>query len=117
VDGAGHAVPTGDIFRRLEVRAWPEGHPRDAESVMLARRFRVRRGRWDELDDRRVPAVGSRAVSFELQGEHDRVAYSIDLWRAPPDRVASERWPLRDVRRRLLEGVVAVDRGSRVELP
>jgi hypothetical protein len=39
-DGAGHAVPTGDIFRRLEVKAWPEGRPREAESVMLARRFR-----------------------------------------------------------------------------
>jgi predicted CxxxxCH...CXXCH cytochrome family protein len=109
-DHAGHAVPTGDIFRRLEVRAWPAGRPREAASTMLARRFRVSRGRWEELADRRVPAAGTRRVELELEGEVERVEYTIDLWRAPPDRVAAEGWRDRDVRRRLAEGALGVDR-------
>ncbi len=109
VNRAGHAVPTGDIFRRLEVRVWPEGQPQRAESVMLARRFRVSRRRWQEIADRRVPATGERRLTIELEGHLDRVAYAIDLWRAPPDRAAVERWPDRDVRRRLAEGAIVVD--------
>lgn len=38
--GAGHAVPTGDMFRRLEVRAWSADDPElAAKPVVLARRF------------------------------------------------------------------------------
>jgi hypothetical protein len=70
----------------------------------------VNRHRWREIADRRVPAVGVRRVTLELDGELARVAYAIDLWRAPPDRAAAERWADRDVRRRLAAGVVVVDR-------
>jgi hypothetical protein len=76
---------------------------------MLARRFRVSRDGWREIADRRVPASGTRAVTIELEGEVDRVEYTIDLWRAPPDRVEDEGWT-RDVRRTLARGVVVVDR-------
>lgn len=109
-DRAGHAVPTGDLFRRVEVRVWPEGRPELAQSVLLARRFQVTRGRWREVGDRRVPPSGSRGVTLELEGPIDRVAYAIDLWRAPPVRVEDEGWADHDVRRRLAEGVVTVDR-------
>jgi hypothetical protein len=105
-DRAGHAVPTGDIFRRLEVRAWPEGRPDDAVSTLLARRFTVTRRRWVERGDRRVPPTGVRQVTLELEGEHDAIEYTIDLWRTPPERAAARRWPERDVRRRLAEGRV-----------
>lgn len=104
-DRAGHAVPTGDIFRRLEVRVWPDGQPARAVSTMLARRFRVTRDGWTELGDRRIPARGTRPVTIELDGAVDRVAYAIDLWRVSPGRAREHRWRDRDVRRRLAEGV------------
>lgn len=104
--GAGHAVPTGDLFRRVEVRAWPAGRPARAARAILARRFRVAHGRFTELDDRRVPAVGARTVTLELDGTHARVAYAIELWRTSPERARAHRWPERDVRRRLAEGVL-----------
>jgi len=40
VTGAGHAVPTGDLFRRLEVRARSSGGAR-ASAVGLERRFEL----------------------------------------------------------------------------
>jgi hypothetical protein len=109
-DRAGHAVPTGDIFRRLEVRVWPAGRPARARSSILARRFRVSGARWEEIADRRVPASGTRDVAIELDGEVDRVEYAIDLWRVPSRRAERERWPVRDVRRRLEAGALEVDR-------
>jgi len=62
----GHAVPTGDMFRRLEVRAWA-GDKKDALSakpVFLARRFVMlpRAGHLGiqrmQVGDDRVPATG-----------------------------------------------------------
>jgi hypothetical protein len=62
-DAAGHAVPTGDMFRRLEVRARLLG-TRDlaAPPVVLARRFQVASGpsgtRRVQVADERLPASG-----------------------------------------------------------
>lgn len=109
-DGAGHAVPTGDIFRHVEVRAWPVGHRERAESALLSRRFRVDRDGWHELEDRRIPATGSYRLELELDGVARRVAYTIDLWRAPPRRVEQQGWNARDLRRRLHTGSVRVTR-------
>lgn len=57
----GHAVPTGDMFRRLEVRARIDGGPR-ARPVVLARRFRMtptERGPARlQVGDDRLPANG-----------------------------------------------------------
>jgi hypothetical protein len=83
----GHAFPTGDMFRRLEVRAWAagsEGAVR-APPVVLERVFRVRVGEGgitdrSEVRDDRVPAsgeardavvvfpesIGGRAVRWEV---------------------------------------------------
>jgi hypothetical protein len=58
--GAGHAFPTGDMFRRLEVRANVVGAPAGAAPVVLARRFEdVPRGE-DELGFERVQVEDSR---------------------------------------------------------
>ncbi len=84
----GHAFPTGDMFRRLEVRAWAEGaagDPMRAPSVVLERVFRVQVGKDGitdraEVRDDRVPAsgaprdvvvvfpdaIGGRAVRWEV---------------------------------------------------
>lgn len=109
-DAAGHAVPTGDIFRRLVIRAWPEGDPDHAAEITLARRFRVQGGQWHEREDRRVPAAGTRTVTLELPGAPTRVEYAIDLFRAPPERARRLGWADGDVRRRLASGAVDVTR-------
>lgn len=69
--GAGHAVPTGDMFRRLELRAWAGAGERalEAEPVVLAREFEMvatERGRRRmQIGDRRVPASGE-PIEVEL---------------------------------------------------
>lgn len=109
-DRAGHAVPTGDIFRRLVVRAWPLGDREREASVTLARRFRIDRGVWRERDDERVPARGTRTVALEIAGAATRVGYAIDLWRTLPQRARRHGWSPADVRRRLASGAVRVQR-------
>jgi hypothetical protein len=108
-NGAGHAVPTGDIFRRVELRAWPEGEEDMVESVLLGRRFRVDHG-WHEREDRRIPASGSLPIDLTFGGNARRVVYTIDLWRTHPDRARENGWSDRDVRRRLASGTVRAER-------
>lgn len=106
-DGAGHAVPTGDMFRHLEVRAWPIGHPERAVTTSLARRFRVDEAGWHERADERVPATGTRVVELELPERAARVVYAVDLWRTPMERARQLGWTRRDVSRPLVRGSVA----------
>ncbi len=62
----GHAVPTGDVYRRLEVRAWLVGAAGSLRSATLSRVFRAAPDGLHELADRRVPATGSRLVELAL---------------------------------------------------
>jgi len=83
----GHAVPTGDMFRRLEVRASLAGQDgARARPVVLGRRFRVVPGprgpERHEIGDDRLPASGApREVRLELpqpiagHAVHWQVAY------------------------------------------
>lgn len=73
---AGHSFPTGDLFRRLEVRAETVGRRHAAaEPVVLARRFadraREENGRLTsqrvEVGDDRVPPPGGRPVQVVLE--------------------------------------------------
>jgi hypothetical protein len=63
--GAGHAVPTGDMFRQLEVRAFAGDGARamEATPAVLARAFALVRGehgvRRIQIGDGRVPASGA----------------------------------------------------------
>jgi len=67
--GAGHAVPTGDMFRQLEVRATAGDGPDSVKAtpVVLAREFelvRTEQGpRRQQVRDRRVPANGEPALA------------------------------------------------------
>lgn len=86
-DRVGHAVPTGDVFRRLVVRAWVPGREGNAAEVRLARRFDIDEGgRWHPREDQRVPppGAGARVVELRLPDTGPEIAWSVDLWSVSP---------------------------------
>ncbi len=83
---AGHAVPTGDLYRRLVVSASADGVEETRE---LRRRFTNERGQLREVADGRVPARGARRVTIALAVRASRVSWSIEL-RAVDDARAEE---------------------------
>ncbi|MFK7987832.1 MAG: hypothetical protein AB8I08_17575 [Sandaracinaceae bacterium] len=102
-DQAGHAVPTGDVFRRLEVRVWAGPQ---SERRLLARRMRQSDGLWTAGEDQRIPATGERVVSVRLDGPLERVHYEVRLFRTSPARAARQGW--RDMSRTLARGRLRV---------
>jgi hypothetical protein len=82
VRGAGHAVPTGDIFRELRIRAW--NGPREVVRT-LRRHFaeqRTARG-WvlrDSVDERVMPDEPKEVV-LELPPSAAEVHYAIEILR------------------------------------
>ena len=108
VDGAGHAVPTGDMFRRLQIRAWPIERPGDVATAWLRRRFSVDRRGWHETSDTRIPARGRREVVLEL-GPAREVGWSIDLWLLPQSEADQASIPNREARRTMASGRVLVE--------
>lgn len=88
----GHAFPTGDLFRRLELRVWVEGAPQHAQVVSFARSFRdvYERGPHGQMAFVRRPASDSR-VAPPGTGE----PRTIELRFAGADRSATLiRWKL-----------------------
>jgi Cytochrome c554 and c-prime len=80
-----HAVPTGDLFRRIAVEVTPdESAAKNVQTKFLARHF-DRRGAMHETSDDRV-FVDSRALEFDVPpgAVHIRVRY---------ERVANHRSP------------------------
>ncbi|MGH1340344.1 MAG: hypothetical protein ACRBN8_02240 [Nannocystales bacterium] len=108
----GHAFPTGDLFRRLEVSANVVGRPKTLVQRYLARHFGparqssgvVLRG---EVRDDRVPASGEpRIVRLQVDaGLDDTVEWSVRY-----QRVAHPRGF--DPREALLDGEVELARGQ-----
>jgi hypothetical protein len=109
---AGHAVPTGDVYRRLEVRAWDPGEPGDEGAhAILTRVFTADGGISRETRDDRVPPRGERRVVLSLP-RTTRVAWRI-TWQALDPALAEARWlPSEDVARTVAEGV-ALPRSQR----
>jgi len=101
----GHAVPTGDVFRRLEVSAALRARPATRVSRDLERRFAVGRdGLLRQVADERVPVGGAREVDLVLAGCGEIVDWSVD-WLALDPTVADERAiPEADVRRPIARG-------------
>jgi hypothetical protein len=96
VTRAGHAVPTGDMMRRLELRVWVDGGP--VSRVELARAFGdVREGGRSariEVADDRVPADGRALVrEFELDGPPTArsVRFGVDRLRMPEDHARIQK--------------------------
>jgi hypothetical protein len=99
--GAGHAFPTGDMFRRLEVRAFAQGDDdkpmKSAPPVILERVFRaapMAGGGVDrvEVRDDRVPASGAPrdvVVLFPEPIEGQKVAWEVVYRRMGPAMAAA----------------------------
>ncbi|MBN8612920.1 MAG: hypothetical protein J0L92_20180 [Deltaproteobacteria bacterium] len=84
---AGHAVPTGDLYRVLEVRAWREGEPASARSEQLGRVYERRGAHRLEVEDDRVMPSEPRVVTLRLPrlDRTDRpVSWTIRVWRLDP---------------------------------
>jgi len=105
---AGHAVPTGDLYRRLVVSAEADGVRRAAT---LRRRFDERDGQLHELGDDRVAARGSRRVVLVLPARADRVRWSIELWAVAERRADELDLPDEAWRAPVAEGELAVVSG------
>lgn len=108
---AGHAVPTGDMYRRLEVRAWVDGHSRATASRVLMRRFSRLDGVLRQVEDDRVPPLGERRVVLALPDapRAARVHWQI-TWQALDPALAEARWLPEDVVERvMIEGEVEVE--------
>lgn len=112
----GHAVPTGDLFRRLEVGAEViDGSGRPARR-WLGRRFETRidaRGiaLVQEVADDRVPAGGSREVVVELA---DAAGHDVRWW-VRHQRVAFPRG--RDPAAAVLDGETTIAEGVLAAAP
>lgn len=107
---AAHAVPTGDLFRRLEVSAWVEGRPQNAASVLLGRHFDVDDdGHWSAAEDERVPppGQGERTVRLRLHDSGPRLRWRVRLHSLDPE-LARHRFG-RPLVQTMTEGVIAPD--------
>lgn len=85
---AGHAVPTGDLYRTLEVRAWREGEPASTRSERLGRVYERRGARRVEVEDDRVMPGEARVVALRLprlDGADRPVSWSIRMWSLDPE--------------------------------
>ncbi len=92
---AGHAFPTGDMFRRLEIRAKTTDESAKAEPVVLARRFAMMSGPTglehvqigdDRLQGTREPALETLTFAEPL-GTRD-VAWEVAYQRMAPGMAA-----------------------------
>lgn len=107
---AGHAVPTGDMYRRLVVSSWPIGREDAPASETLTRDFANVGAERREVNDDRVPATGERIVVLVLPSAR-RVGWRIE-WQALDPDVADARWlPTEDTRRLVGEGELEVVAG------
>ncbi len=90
----GHAVPTGDMFRRLEVRARVVDEEVNAKSVVLTRRFAMipRDGSHSgalriQVGDDRVPSTGEAREAnlvFPQAVRGKKIAWEVAYQRMPP---------------------------------
>jgi hypothetical protein len=104
---AGHSVPTGDVFRRIVVRAWPLDDRRAEVRTVLGRTYRfLRDGTRRPLADTRIPPRGTRHVVLTLARPARRIGWSIELWRTHPGRAREHGWRSSDVSRTLAQGVL-----------
>ncbi len=113
----GHAVPTGDQFRALELSAWPAGEPRRAHRDALGRTFHpvtvsdaqgrsavVRR----EATDTRLRPGERRTFSYRWPGARGPARWSLEHVRVPDDQPWPRGVPPSGRRTLIASGEVAV---------
>ena len=114
--GASHAVPTGDVFRALELSVWTA--TARAQKRLLMRRFgstltftptRGISGGIGEIEDSRVPAHGVRVERFVVAGRAPLVHYRLDYLRVNPAQAAVQGIDDAANRIPLLEGAFVTD--------
>lgn len=119
--GIGHAFPTGDLHRRVELRATPEGGRglREPAVFALARSFAhdARAGAMRQVADTRLPAPGTAGFSGSMMVRlplADRAAprarYQIVWQRMPREIAAQLRTPMSAQEIVLHEGLVDAER-------
>lgn len=89
----GHAIPTGDVLRALELSVWVD--PERPQHRLLTRRFGTGlsfdravgfSARFREREDSRIPPRGERVERFVFPGRVRAVQYRLDYLRAHPAR-------------------------------
>lgn len=125
--GVGHAVPTGDTLRQLELRVVPEGAPQQSKVVSFGRRFAPRSvtDRDDavvlrqQVADDRVPPPGSGESSSRLFLFSDiattRFSYDLTLLRCSEEFARRQRLSLEETRIPLISGVAKVNGGVPIQ--
>ena len=92
--GVGHGLPTGDLFRRLELVVWREGDEAHGQTVVFARAFESRPhpgggSERYETSDTRVGETPSdaRTVTFPVAAEADvrPIRWRLDYLLMPSD--------------------------------
>jgi hypothetical protein len=90
--GVGHRFPTGDVFRRLAIRAWVE----DADGAILGVAERALEREWDahragrrEEHDTRLGEVPTELVVPVLGGRASRVRVQVDYQRGAAARAGT----------------------------
>lgn len=104
-EGAGHAIPTGDVFRRLAVRAWPTRADYIVRERELGRHFDARDGRWEPIDDDRVLPGEAQRIELEFPRRVDEVQWYVEM-RSVPRALADGTIEARHAPRRVAEGVI-----------
>ncbi|MDP3273850.1 MAG: multiheme c-type cytochrome [Deltaproteobacteria bacterium] len=123
-DHVGHAVPTGDVFRRLVVRVWLDQNQSESREIVYARQYESRYERdpagelrWvrREVQDTRVQPpsqalVSPREVHFaNVTPSTHTLHWRIEHQLMPPEQAASKH--IADAVNRMLirEGEIAID--------
>lgn len=121
---AGHAVPTGDVLRTLELSVWPADSPGRVQRRELTRvfgtslRFDRAAGitaRTVEREDTRIPPRGERVERFSFEEETAEVRYRLDYLHVNRRQAALQG--VRDGENRLVvaQGALNAPRGTRRE--
>ncbi|RLB46941.1 MAG: hypothetical protein DRJ42_26560, partial [Deltaproteobacteria bacterium] len=103
-DDVGHAVPTGDVFRRLVIHAWDASRPGEGRTVELGRAVGRVDGRGAYDDRVPPPGGGPRHVTIRLPGRVTEVGWSIELWSLPRDQATRAGLATAPLRRVMDEG-------------
>lgn len=125
---AGHAVPTGDVLRALELSVWPASAPERIQRRELTRVFGTSLGfdpadgitaRTIEREDTRIPPRGERVERFAFDEETREVRYRLDYLHVSRRQAALQGVGDDDNRLTVAEGVLTRDtaRGSAPRAP
>lgn len=116
-DAIGHAFPTGDMFRRAELRVHPEGQPELAQTVVMRREFGtvVRpddqgrlRAMLAEVRDNRPRPGRPLERTLRFAGEPRTLVWSLTHLRMPIEQAQRQGLAAARIERLVAEGTVSL---------